>query len=90
MLSLLLDPSHSIGDRTLYWEFGERGGKQAILENEWKLTRLGLENPVYELCKVVEDKSEMNNLISNYLEIASALKKQLKSIPDRQSVFYRN
>ena len=49
MLSLLLDPSHSIGDRTLYWEFGERGGKQAILENEWKLIRLGLENPVYEL-----------------------------------------
>ena len=90
MLSLLLDPSHSIGDRTLYWEFGERGGKQAILENEWKLIRLGLENPVYELYNVVEDISEMNNVISKYPKIASALKKQLKSIPDRQSVFYRN
>ena len=90
MVSLFLDPSHSIGDRSLYWEFGERGGKQAILENEWKLIRLGLENPVYELYNVVEDISEMNNVISEYPKIASVLKKQLKSIPDRQSVFYRN
>jgi len=89
MLSLLLDLSHSIGDRSLYWEFGERGGKQAMLENEWKLIRLGLDDPVYELYNVVEDVSEMNNVISKYPEIASSLKKQLESIPDRQSVFYR-
>ena len=71
MLSLLLDPSHSTGDRSLYWEFGGRGGKQAILENEWKLIRLGLEDPVYELYNLVEDISEMNNVNSEYPEIAS-------------------
>ena len=60
-----------------------------MLENEWKLIRLGLDDPVYELYNVVEDVSEMNNVISKYPEIASSLKKQLESIPDRQSVFYR-
>ena len=89
MLPLLLDSSHSTGNRSLYWEFGERGGKQAILENEWKLIRLGIEDPIYELYNVVEDISEMNNVISEYPEIASSLRNKLKSIPDRESVFYR-
>lgn len=90
MLPLLLDPTHSIGDRSLYWEFGERGGKQAILDNEWKLIRLGIEDPVYELYNVVEDISESSNVISQFPEIASSLKKQLEATPDSESVFYRN
>ena len=89
MLSLLLDLSHSIYDRSLYWEFGERGGKQAMLKRmETDSSRS--DDPVYELYNVVEDVSEMNNAISKYPEIASSLKKQLESIPDRQSVFYRS
>jgi len=89
MLPLLLDPSHSTGDRSLYWEFGERGGKQAILKNEWKLIRLGIEEPVYELYNVIEDISESSNVISQFPEIASSLKKQLEATRDSESVFYR-
>ena len=73
--------------RVLYWEFGERGGKQAVLQGDWKLIRLGLEDPVYELYNVVSDASEQTNLAVDHPEKVQALKRLLKSIPDDQSAF---
>lgn len=87
MLPLLLDEQANKEERILYWEFGERGGKQAVLKGDWKLIRLGLENPVYELYNVVEDASERTNLAAIHPEKVQTLKQLLKSIPDDQSAF---
>jgi len=87
MLPLLLGKKSKGEERTLYWEFGERGGKQAVLKGDWKLVRLGLEDPVYELYNVESDSSEERNLATLYPERVSALKTLLQSIPDEDSVF---
>lgn len=87
MLPLLLGKKANAKERVLYWEFGERGGKQAVLQGDWKLIRLGLEDPVYELYNVVSDASEQTNLAVDHPEKVQALKRLLKSIPDDQSAF---
>jgi len=87
MLPLLLGEKINTKERVLYWEFGERGGKQAVLQGDWKLIRLGLEDPVYELYNVVSDVSEQRNVAVDHPEKVQALKRLLKSIPDDQSAF---
>ncbi len=87
MLPLLLGDEDNNGERTLYWEFGEKGGKQAVLKGDWKLLRLGMEDPTYELYHVGRDPSETNNLAKQYPERVNALKRLLRSIPDEKSAF---
>lgn len=87
MLPLLLGKKAKEKERDLYWEFGEKGGKQAVLQGDWKLIRLGLENPVYELYNVVTDVSEQRNVAVEHPEKVQSLKRLLKSIPDDQSAF---
>jgi arylsulfatase A-like enzyme len=77
--------------RSLYWEFGEKGGKQAVLKGNKKLIRLlnrkGKKyNEVYELYDVVKDPTESKNIISQYPELAETLKKEMFSIPDENSI----
>ncbi len=87
MLPILRGARSKPKQRTLYWEFGERGGKQSVLQGDWKLIRFGLENPVYELYNVVEDPSEELDRFSEFPERASALKKILETVPDDRSAF---
>ena len=87
MLPILLGKRAQAKPRTLYWEFGEQGGKQSILQGDWKLIRLGIEDPVYELYNVVEDPSEELDRFHEFPERAAALKKALESIPDERSAF---
>ncbi|NQZ58961.1 MAG: arylsulfatase [Lentisphaeraceae bacterium] len=74
-------------NRALYWEFGEGGGKQAILKGNLKLVRLFKPRERYELYNVVKDPSESQNIIAQYPEVAEQLKKQMFSIPDERSKF---
>jgi len=79
-------------DRSLYWEFPEGGGKQAILKGNKKLIRLlnmkGHKfNEVYELYDVVKDPTEANNIIAQYPELAESLKKEMLSMPDENTLF---
>ena len=74
-------------NRTLYWEFPERGGKQALLKGNFKLIRLLKPQERYELYDVAKDPGESNNLIRKFPEVAEKLKKIMFSIPDENSKF---
>jgi len=56
----------------LYWEFLERGGRQAVLMNQWKGIRLNMaKNPdaPIELYRLTDDIGEENNLAQEYPQI---------------------
>ena len=75
--------------RTLYWEFGEKGGKQAILKGNLKLIRLLKGQERYELYDVEKDPSESKNIIKKYPELSEKLKKEMLAIPNEKSIFKR-
>lgn len=53
----------------LYWEFHEEGGKQALLQGDWKLVRLDINKtggPKTYLYKVTDDPGEVKDLSSKY------------------------
>ena len=55
----------------LYWEFHEKGGKQAILKDEWKAIRLNVSknrNAPIELYNLKNDPKEKENLAASYPE----------------------
>jgi arylsulfatase A len=60
----------------LYWEFYERGGRQAVRYGQWKGIRLNVMQDRYgpiELYNIVEDPSETNNLANQYPEIVARI-----------------
>ncbi len=63
-------PEHEL----LYWEFHERGGKQAILKNHWKAVRLNVgKNPQgpLELYNLNDDPLEQHNVANAYPEMVA-------------------
>lgn len=61
---------------SLYFEFHEQGGKQAIIKDGWKCIRLQVKNPqktTVELYNLKEDIQEKNNLASQFPEKANEL-----------------
>jgi arylsulfatase A-like enzyme len=67
-----------------YFEFHELNGRQAVIQENWKLLHLNLQKePVYELYNIASDPSEVHNVISLYPEKAEELKK-LCRMPIRQ------
>lgn len=67
----------------LYWEFHEFGGKQAVLQGDWKAIRLDVihhrYNPI-ELYNIKEDPEEKYNLAQKYPAKAIEMTKLLDSI----------
>jgi arylsulfatase A-like enzyme len=60
----------------LYWEFHERGGRQALRKDDWKLVRYNVLNPrktTTELYNLNEDISESINVASEYPELTDEL-----------------
>ncbi|MEM9353915.1 MAG: sulfatase/phosphatase domain-containing protein, partial [Planctomycetota bacterium] len=60
----------------LYWEFYERGGKQAVRMGDWKGVRLNvLEDPAapIELYNLADDLGEQNNVADSNPEIVSQI-----------------
>ena len=56
----------------LYWEFYEKGGKQALIKGDWKAVRLNLNNGrerIEELYNLDEDPEEQENLAAEYPEM---------------------
>lgn len=64
----------------LYFEFHEEGGKQALIENRWKLIRLQVNNPEkekYELYNLNADPSEIANVAAQYPQRVASMKKKM-------------
>lgn len=56
---------------SLYFEFHEEGGKQAVIKGDWKLIRLQVNKPqqtYYELYNLKNDKKEACNLVDKEVE----------------------
>jgi arylsulfatase A-like enzyme len=69
----------------LYWEFLERGGKQAVRMNQWKAVRMNMsknpDSPI-ELYNVHQDIGEQKNLAVQYPEVL----KQISRIMNKEHV----
>jgi arylsulfatase A-like enzyme len=66
---------------SLYFEFHEQGGKQAIIKDNWKCIRLNLnypEDPVVELYNLENDIQENNNLAAKFPEKVNELVSLMK------------
>ena len=57
----------------LYWEFYERTFRQAVVMEDWKLIRSGMDNSTIELYDLSEDIHEDENLASHQPAIAQRL-----------------
>lgn len=72
----------------LYWEFHEKGGRQAIRKGKWKLVRYNVKkNGDYELYNLEEDPGETNNLASNMKNKVVELVKILEESRTPSSIY---
>jgi len=66
----------------LYWEFHERGGKQAVRMGKFKAVRLDWhknpDNPI-ELYNLEEDLAEQNNIAEGHPDITAKMEEYLKN-----------
>jgi arylsulfatase A len=74
----------------LYWEFHEKGGRQALRKGDWKLIKYNVfdhEKTTTELFNISEDPAEENNLSEEYPEKVKNLTEILKSARTESEVF---
>ena len=74
----------------IYYEFYEKGGKQSILKDGWKLVRLNLTRPdalVEELYFLPDDESETRNLADECPEKLRELKRLADSVRTESPFF---
>jgi arylsulfatase A-like enzyme len=91
-LPTLLNEEDQPEHEFLYWEFHERGGKQAVRMGKWKAIRLDIqENPdaQIELYDLEMDPSEGINIADEYPELVQKCKQIMESehIPSKDFPF---
>jgi arylsulfatase A-like enzyme len=63
-----------------YFEFQEIGGRQAVIQGNWKLLHLDIRNGgIYELYNIASDPSENHNVIDEFPDKAIQLKTIMKN-----------
>lgn len=79
ILPLLLgDEGQKVHDY-LYFEFHEQGGRQALIQGDWKLLHLDVRGDgYYELYNLASDPSENHNLVNLYPGKAEELKELMR------------
>jgi arylsulfatase A-like enzyme len=74
----------------LYWEFHERGGKQAVRMGKWKGVRLNVRkdpNSPIELYNLSKDIGEENNIASKHPQIIEKMEVAMKESHVESSIF---
>lgn len=74
----------------LYWEFFEKGGKQAVRKGKWKAVRLNVsknQNAPIELYDLSNDIGETTNLAEKYPEKAQELTEIMKTARTESDTF---
>jgi len=74
----------------MYWEFHERGGRQAVRKGNWKLVRYNVLNPektTTELYNLETDLGEENNVAEEHPEIVEELSQIMKNTRTDSEVF---
>lgn len=74
----------------LYWEFHEKGGRQALRKDDWKLVKYEVFNPektTAELYNLATDPGEENNVAAENPEIANQLMELINSARTDSEVF---
>ena len=62
----------------LYWEFHEKGSKQAVRAGNWKAVRHAIDKPI-ELYDLKTDLGETNNVASSHPDVAARIETYLKT-----------
>ena len=60
------EPSQQQQHKYLYWEFYERGGKQAVRFDKWKAVRMPMKDGPMQLFDLSQDLGEANNVASQF------------------------
>jgi len=74
----------------LYWEFHEQGGKQAVLQGDWKAVRLNVaEDPQGEpeLYNLAESSSEQHNVAAGHPEVVKQMKRLMEEARTPSDLF---
>ena len=74
----------------LYWEFSERGGRQAIRMGDWKAIVYDLQNnpkPKIQLYNLAEDEWENNDISSEHPEIVIKMTQLMKNARTESELF---
>lgn len=74
----------------IYYEFYEKGGRQSVLKDGWKLVRLNMSNPdksKEELYYLPDDISESRDLAGDYPEKVSELRSLAGSVRTESEIF---
>jgi len=66
-------PDEQQEHRYLYWEFYERGGKQAVRHGRWKAIRMPMFTGTTELYDVSEDLGEAHNIADQHPDVVREL-----------------
>jgi arylsulfatase A-like enzyme len=76
--TLLGQPAKQKQHELLYWEFHEKGSKQAVRMGDWKAVRFGAEGEL-ELYNLKEDIGEKHNLAGRYPDVIAKIEDYLKT-----------
>jgi arylsulfatase A len=90
MPTLLGQPRNQPQHAFLYWEFHEKGGRQAIRMGDWKAVRLGVSrNPEapMELYDLKTDPQESHNIATSHPEVVAHLEELLQNSRTESSIF---
>jgi len=74
----------------MYWEFHERGGRQAVRKENWKLVKYNVLDPdktTTELYNLETDLGEENNLAEKHTKIVEKLSEIMKNARTDSEVF---